>query len=100
MWYMIYGEDVDNSLDNRLAVRDKHLERLQTLQAQGRLLVAGPLPAIDCDDPGTSGFTGSLLIVEFDSLDQAQQWAEQDPYVDAGVYKKVTVKPFKKVLGI
>ncbi|NMP16623.1 MULTISPECIES: YciI family protein [unclassified Thalassotalea] len=100
MWYMIYSEDVDNSLQKRLSVRDKHLARLQQLQDQGRLLIAGPLPAIDSDDPGQSGFTGSLLVIDFDSLDAAKAWADADPYIAAGVYKNVTVKPFKKVLGV
>ncbi|WP_371185373.1 YciI family protein [Thalassotalea maritima] len=99
MLYMIYSEDVDNSLEKRLSVRDKHLARLKDMQQQGRLVIAGPLPAIDCNDPGQSGFTGSLLVLEFDSLADAKTWAEADPYIDAGVYKNVTVKPFKKVLG-
>lgn len=98
MFYLIYSEDVENSLSKRLSVRDQHLARLSELQAQGRLLVAGPCPAIDSNDPGEAGFTGSLVIAEFDSLEQAQAWADIDPYIDAGVYKKVTVKPYKKVL--
>lgn len=98
MFYMIYSEDVDNSLSLRLSVRDKHLARLKDLQAQDKLLVAGPCPAIDSDDPGEAGFTGSLIIAEFDSLIAAQSWADQDPYIAAGVYKNVTVKPYKKVL--
>ena len=98
MFYLIYSEDVENSLEKRLAVREQHLARLTTLQDQGRLLVAGPCPAIDSNDPGAAGFTGSLIIAEFDSLAQAQAWADVDPYIAAGVYKEVTVKPYKKVL--
>jgi len=98
MYYLIYSEDVENSLALRMSVRDKHLERLQLLQDEGRLLVAGPCPAIDSNNPGDAGFTGSLVIAEFVSLESAQQWADIDPYIDAGVYKKVTVKPYKKVL--
>ncbi|WP_440876828.1 YciI family protein [Thalassotalea sp. PLHSN55] len=98
MYYLIYSEDVENSLALRLSVRDKHLARLSELQQQGRLLVAGPCPAIDSENPGDAGFTGSLVIAEFESLTQAQAWADVDPYIDAGVYKNVTVKPYKKVL--
>lgn len=98
MLYVIYSEDVENSLPLRMSVREQHLARLTTLQAQGRLIVAGPCPAIDAENPGEAGFTGSLIIAEFDSLAQAQQWADSDPYIDAGVYKQVTVKPYKKVL--
>ncbi len=98
MWYMILGEDTPGSLENRLASRPAHLARLTALQDQGRLLLAGPCPAIDNENPGPAGFTGSLIVAEFDSLESAQQWAAADPYVDAGVYAKVTVKPFKKVL--
>ena len=98
MFYLIYSEDVENSLEKRLSVRDQHLARLADLQDQGRLLVAGPCPAIDSNDPGAAGFTGSLIIAEFDSLTQAQTWADVDPYIAAGVYKNVTVKPYKKVL--
>ena len=98
MWYAIISEDVDNSLDKRLQARPAHLERLHQLKNDGRLLVAGPHPAIDSLDPGEAGFSGSLVIAEFDSLVDAQQWADADPYMDAGVYKLVTVKPFKKVL--
>ena len=97
MLYVIYSEDVENSLEKRLSVRDKHIARLQEMQDQGRLIVGGPCPAIDSDDPGTAGFTGSLLVLEFDNLEQAKTWADADPYVDAGVYKKVTVKPYKMV---
>ncbi len=98
MYYMIYAQDIENSLDKRMAARPAHLERLQLLNDQGRLLVAGPTPAIDSEDPGAAGFTGSLVIAEFDSLIIAQQWADSDPYVSAGVYVSVTVKPYKKVL--
>ena len=98
MWYAIIGEDNDNSLTNRQAARPRHIERLQKLLTENRLLVCGPNPAIDSEDPGDAGFTGSIIIASFDSLEQAKQWASDDPYIDAGVYKKVTVKPFKKVL--
>jgi len=98
MFYVIYSEDIENSLILRLSVRDKHIERLKDLQNQGKLLIAGPCPAIDNEDPGEAGFTGSLIVAEFDSLTTAQAWADQDPYISAGVYKKVTVKPYKKVL--
>lgn len=98
MFYLIYSEDVNNSLEKRLSVREHHLARLITLQNEGRLLVAGPCPAIDSNDPGEAGFTGSLIIAEFDSLTQAQTWADADPYIEAGVYEKVIVKPYKKVL--
>lgn len=98
MWYAIMSEDVDNSPAKRMQARPAHLERLQQLKTDGRLFVAGPHPAIDALDPGDDGFTGSLVIAEFSSLADAQQWADADPYMAAGVYKKVTVKPFKKVL--
>ncbi|PSU33261.1 YciI family protein [Photobacterium lutimaris] len=98
MWYVIFSQDVENSLERRLSVREKHLARLKNLQEQGRLLVAGPMPAIDSDNPGEAGFTGSTVIAEFNSLDDAQTWADADPYIEAGVYEKVIVKPFKKVL--
>lgn len=98
MLYMIYSEDVANSLEQRLQTRPAHLARLQTLQQQGRLHLAGPLPAVDSTDPGPAGFTGSLVVAEFDSLTEAQRWADDDPYLAAGVYKCSTVKPFKKVL--
>jgi len=97
MWYVIFSQDVENSLEKRLSVRPAHLERLQKLQDEGRLLTAGPMPAIDSNDPGTAGFTGSTVIAEFDSLQQAQAWADEDPYIAAGVYQNVLVKPFKKV---
>ncbi|EAR55682.1 MULTISPECIES: YciI family protein [Photobacterium] len=98
MWYVIFSQDVENSLERRMSVREKHLARLKDLQEQGRLLVAGPMPAIDSENPGDAGFTGSTVIAEFASLEQAQQWADADPYIDAGVYANVIVKPFKKVL--
>jgi len=98
MLYMIYGEDTPGSLEKRLASRPAHLERLQTLQQEGRLVLVGPLPAIDNSDPGPAGFSGSLIVAEFPSLAAAQAWADADPYIAAGVYMKVTVKPFKKVL--
>ena len=98
MWYAIISEDIENSLAQRLAARPAHLQRLQELKDDGRLLVAGPHPAIDSLEPGEAGFTGSLVIAEFPSLADAQQWADADPYVAAGVYQQVTVKPFKKVL--
>ncbi|WDE09651.1 YciI family protein [Thalassomonas haliotis] len=98
MFYLIYSEDVPNSLPLRLTVREQHLARLKELQNEGRLLVAGPCPAIDSEDPGEAGFTGSLIIARFNSLDHARQWANDDPYIAAGVYRDVTVKPYKKVL--
>lgn len=98
MLYAIISEDVENSLDKRLTVRPKHLQRLQALQEAGRLVLAGPHPAIDSENPGDAGFTGSLVVAEFASLDEAQKWGDSDPYIEAGVYVKVTVKPFKKVL--
>lgn len=98
MWYSVSSQDVENSLEKRLAARPAHLARLEALKNQGRLLLAGPHPAIDTENPGDAGFTGSLVIAEFDSLEDAQAWADEDPYIEAGVYEKVTVKPFKKVL--
>ena len=98
MWYAIIAEDMPNSLAKRLAARPAHVARLQTLQAEGRLFVAGPHPAIDSEDPADAGFTGSLIIAEFANLAAAQVWAADDPYIAAGVYHHVTVKPFKKVL--
>ena len=98
MLYAITGTDVKNSLEKRLSARPQHLERLQDLQNQGRLVLAGPFPAIDSNDPGNSGFTGSLIVAEFESLEAAQTWADEDPYKAAGVYENVTVKPFKQVL--
>jgi uncharacterized protein YciI len=97
MLYAIIAEDVSNSLQERLAARPKHLERLTALQDQGRLILAGPHPAIDTEDPGEAGFSGSLVVAEFDSLEDARSWADADPYVAAGVYANVTIKPFKKV---
>ena len=98
MFYLIYSEDVENSLTLRMSVREKHLARLRDLQNQGRLLIAGPCPAIDNENPGEAGFTGSLIVAEFTSLTEAKTWADLDPYIEAGVYQKVTVKPYKKVL--
>ena len=98
MLYAIIAQDEENSLEKRLAARPAHVERLQALQAEGRLLLAGPHPAIDGEEPGPAGFSGSLIVAEFPSLRDAQDWANADPYVDAGVYAQVTIKPFKKVL--
>ena len=97
MLYAILGEDIPDSLERRLAARPAHLERLTRLQAEGRLILAGPLPAIDSPDPGPAGFSGSLIVAEFPSLAEAEAWARADPYAAAGVYSTVTVKPFKKV---
>ena len=98
MFYAIISQDKANSLEKRLAVRPAHLERLNQLKDEGRLLIAGPHPAIDSEDPGPAGFTGSLVVAEFESLQAADQWASEDPYITADVYESVTVKPFKKVL--
>ena len=98
MLYVVIGEDHPGALEKRLAARPAHVERLQALQAAGRLILAGPCPAIDAPDPGPAGFSGSVIVAEFDSLAAAQAWAAADPYVAAGVYAQVTVKPFKKVL--
>ncbi len=98
MYYMICSQDVENSLALRLQTREKHLARLKELSAKGRLLIAGPLPAVDAENPGDAGFTGSLVVAEFDSLEQAKSWADADPYLAAGVYESSIVKPFKKVL--
>jgi len=98
MWYAITGTDHPNSLPARLAARPAHLSRLEALKDQGRLLLAGPFPAIDAADPGEAGFSGSLIVAEFDDLAAAQAWADADPYVQAGVYARVDVRPFKKVL--
>ena len=98
MWYVIFARDADNSLAQRLAARPAHLERLTQLQQQGRLLLAGPMPAIDAEDPGPAGFSGSLLVARFASLEDAETWAAADPYVVAGVYRDVQVHPFLKVL--
>ncbi len=97
MLYAIISVDVADSLHKRLAARPAHLARLQALQNEGRLLLAGPHPAIDSENPGDAGFTGSLIVAEFTDLPAAQQWADSDPYIEAGVYAKVSVKPFKKV---
>ena len=97
MLYAIIAEDVKNSLEKRLAARPAHLERLNALLDQGRLILAGPHPAIDSEDPGEAGFSGSLVVAEFDDIEAAHTWANDDPYMHAGVYDKVTVKPFKKV---
>ena len=98
MWYMICSTDVENSLPLRKQARPAHIERLTALRDQGRLLIAGPFPAIDSEDPGEAGFTGSLVVADFNSLEEAQSWADADPYLEAGVYQSVTVKPYKKVL--
>lgn len=98
MYYAIVGEDVPASLDKRAAARPAHLQRLHALRDQGRLLLAGPFPAIDSTDPGPAGFTGSLIVAAFDSLEDARAWADADPYIEAGVYARVEVKPFKRVL--
>lgn len=98
MWYTIIGHDTQNSMEKRLAARPDHLARLHALQTDGRLLLAGPFPAIDALDPGAAGFTGSLIVAEFASLQAAKDWANSDPYVVAGVYATVDVRPFKKVL--
>ena len=98
MYYAIISEDVPNSLPLRRGARPDHLARVEELKQLGRLLVAGPHPAADCEDPGEAGFTGSLIIAEFDSLEAARAWADEDPYVAAGVYASVTVKPYKIVL--
>jgi uncharacterized protein YciI len=98
MWYAIMTEDVANSLENRMEARPAHLARLTALQDQGRLMLAGPFPAIDSVDPGPAGFTGSLIVAEFDNLEAANIWAKADPFVSAGVYKGISVKPFRKTL--
>jgi len=98
MWYSITGFDHADSLARRLGARAAHLERLQQLLAQDRLLLAGPFPAIDAEDPGEAGFTGSLIVAKFDDLATAQAWADADPYITAGVYREVRVQPFRKVL--
>jgi uncharacterized protein YciI len=98
MWYAIIAEDVSNSLEKRINARSAHLARLAELQNQGRLLLAGPFPAIDSLDPGVAGYSGSLIVVEFSDLAAAKSWADADPFVSAGVYKSVIVKPFRKTL--
>ena len=97
MLYAIVGQDSENSLERRVATRPAHVARLKQLQDEGKLLLAGPFPSIDSMDPGPAGFSGSLIVAEFTSLDAAKAWAEADPYVEAGVYASVSVKPFKKV---
>lgn len=97
MYYVIFAQDNPNTLEKRLAVREKHLARLTQLQAENRLLTAGPNPAIDDENPDEAGFTGSTVIAQFNSLAEAKQWASEDPYIEAGVYGEVMVKPFKKV---
>lgn len=98
MYYLIYSEDVENSLPLRKQARPAHLARLNALKEEGRLFVAGPCPAIDAEDPGEAGFTGSMVVAEFADLSAAQAWADADPYLDAGVYQRTIVKPYKKVL--
>ncbi|MGM0535100.1 MAG: YciI family protein [Pseudomonadota bacterium] len=98
MLYAIISEDVNNSLERRLAARPDHVARLEALRDEGRLVLAGPHPAIDSDDPGEAGFSGSLVVAEFEDLESAQAWADADPYMIAGVYARASVKPFKKVL--
>ncbi|MGE0385445.1 MAG: YciI family protein [Gammaproteobacteria bacterium] len=98
MLYVIVGEDVPGSLERRMQARPAHLARVRALQDEGRLVLAGPFPAIDSDDPGPAGFTGSLIVAEFESLEAAQAWADADPYLAAGVYAAVRVRPFRKVL--
>ncbi len=98
MWYAIISEDHEDSLPRRAKARAAHVERMRQLVDQGRVLIAGPHPAIDAEDPGPAGFTGSLVVVDFPSLEEAQAWADEDPYVTGNVYRKVTVKPFKLVL--
>jgi uncharacterized protein len=97
MYYAIISQDVEDSLEKRMSVRTEHIARLETLRDEGRLLTAGPHPKIDSEDPGPNGFSGSLIVAEFDSLDAAQTWADADPYIGAGVYENVIVKPYKKV---
>ena len=98
MWYAIISSDVANSSELRPQLRPAHLARLEELKSRGRLLLAGPHPAIDAEDPGSAGFTGSLVVAEFDSLEDATRWADADPYAEGGVYEQVVVKPFKPVL--
>ncbi len=98
MWYAIVAADVPDSLEKRKAARPAHLARLDQLKGEGRLLLAGPFPAIDAEDPGSAGFSGSLIVAEFASLEDAKAWAGADPYMAAGVYADVSVKPFRKVL--
>jgi uncharacterized protein YciI len=100
MWYVIYSQDKKNSLPQRLQAREAHLARVQALLAEGRLLLAGPRPAIDAEDPGPAGFQGSLVVASFESLGEAQAWADADPYIAAGVYERVEVSPFKRVMPV
>ena len=97
MYYVIFAQDIPNTLEKRLAVREQHLARLKQLQKENRLLIAGPNPAIDDENPGEERFTGSTGIAQFENLQAAKNWATQDPYVEAGVYGEVIIKPFKKV---
>jgi hypothetical protein len=98
MLYAIFSQDIEDSLDKRMSVRDAHVERLNILKNAGRLVLAGPHPAIDNNEPGQAGFTGSLVVAEFDNIEDAQLWADADPYIKSGAYANVVVKPFKKVL--
>ncbi len=98
MWYAIMSEDIEGTLEKRLAARPEHVARLTALVDEGRVLIAGPHPAVDSPDPGPAGFTGSLVVAEFESLEDARAWADEDPYIAAGVYGNVTVKPFNRVL--
>lgn len=98
MWFVLLGRDASDALPRRLAARGEHLRRLEALRDAGRLLLAGPLPAIEAEDPGPAGFSGSLIVAEFDSLDTARAWADADPYVAAGVYREVEILPFRRVL--
>jgi len=98
MLYAIIAEDIEDSLEERNSARPAHVERLNSLKNEGRLILAGPYPAIDNNEPGQAGFTGSLIVAEFESIEEAKLWAEKDPYIESGAYKKVIVKPFKKVL--
>jgi len=98
MLYAFISQDAADTLEKRIAARPEHVKRLEQLRDEGRLILAGPHPAIDSDEPGPAGFTGSLVVAEFDSLEDARHWADADPYVSAGVYERITVKPFKKVL--
>lgn len=98
MLYAIISEDIEDSLTRRASARPAHIQRLKELESQGRVILAGPHPAIDSEEPGDAGFSGSLIVARFDSLEEAQRWAENDPYMEAGVYRSVSVKPFKQVL--
>ena len=100
MWYVIYSRDRENALEARLEARPRHLERVEKLLSEGRVLVAGPRPAVDSPDPGPAGFEGSLIVAEFESLDEARAWADSDPYVEAGVYESVEVSPFIRVFPL